>query len=197
MTEKANLSKTKVDMPKNEKSIVSKEELDYIKYDIRARLIIANVSKAVFMDNMLKNFNDSEKISIKELAKELSMKSLELSNEHSELLARYIIEPRDSPIIEFTIYRDEETKSVKNKLEKTLAIPYNISKDIDPEFNALTKIRSKKTALLDKLRNKGDLRVWIAVFADVVRELEPIDIDVLIAIGFEKSKNIRKLSFDV
>ena len=51
-------------------------------------------------------------------------KPLELSQDDSELIARYLIEPRGKPEIEYNYYNDRSMYEVKSALDALLGIFY-------------------------------------------------------------------------
>lgn len=177
------------------RDVVSEDEVSYIKLEARVRLIIAEVSKDKAMNALFADYNDNDSISIKELARRLSRTPLELSHEKSLSLARYAIEPRDSPKVEFDLHKEELVGTVRLALSRALEIPYNFEEGLIEK--TLAKIKGNQIQLLNQLNNKKSPKQWMKVFEVVDSSLTQLDKDILIAIGFEESKDITKLSAKV
>jgi len=185
---------------KDMRKIVVREDLYYIKFEMRARLLLSQTNKETFFNTFFEPYTDDEFITIKEVEKNLVRRPLRLSVNQSVLLARYLIEPRTEPIVEYNQYEEKEVKQVKNELEEFLGISYTFSAN---DFNKITqstllKIRCKKTQLVEQIQTDiVDVKKWREMFQDVAPELEHIEKDLFIAIGFEGTKDITKLSIKV
>ena len=179
---------------------ILEEDLYYTKFEIRSRLILNNLSKISFFDSLFEEYKDSELISIKEVTKKLIKKPLELPEIQSEALARYLIEPKHVVMIEFTVYLDKSINEVKNELDKFLGITYTFAREELNEIinNTLMKTRWKKNQLLKNMNNdKINLIQWRETFQDVSPELEHMEKDIFIAIGFNKNKDMSQLCIKV
>lgn len=179
--------------PTDIRSIVTEDEAYLIKFEVRARLILNKVSKDDFFNHLFTACDDN--ISIKELARELSRKPLELPYEQSLALARYSIEPRDTPTIEFNNNREQPLEPIKHNLNKTLEILYDFEENFIEK--TLQKLKGKESHLLNQLTSKRNPKQWIKALKDVDPNLAQLDKDILIAIGFEKNRDVKKLSVNV
>lgn len=109
------------------RKIVSEDELYYIKILIRTKLVIENLSISQFEKIIFEGYTEDEKITTKELKNYFAKKPLNLSSSDSEILARYLIEPRDFPEIEVKdLYLERIVSEVKQMLNSTLGISYNL-----------------------------------------------------------------------
>jgi len=177
------------------KSIVAEDEVTLVKFELRARLILANVNKENFIKNLFAAHSSNKTISIKELAKELTRKPLELPYEQGLMLARYIMEPRNSPEVEVDINREQPLETLRQNLNKALEITYNIEEDSIEKI--LKKVKAKQSQLLNQLINKRNPNQWMKVLNTIDPNLTQLDKDILIAIGFERNKDIKRLSVNV
>lgn len=182
------------------RKIVSEEDLYYTKFEIRARLILTQTPNDEFINTIFEGYSDSELISIKELYKNLSKRPLELPMNQSESLARFLIEVRKNPIIKYFPYQDKAVKEIKNNIKEFLGISYNfIPTELNDIINkTLLKVRWRKEQFISKMAtNFVNLKKWREVFQDVAPELEHIEKDIFIAIGFERTKDMKQLSIKV
>eukprot|EP01022_Parablepharisma_sp_SALTPOND_P020243 TRINITY_DN3629_c0_g1_i2.p1 TRINITY_DN3629_c0_g1~~TRINITY_DN3629_c0_g1_i2.p1 ORF type:complete len:734 (+),score=155.49 TRINITY_DN3629_c0_g1_i2:6981-9182(+) len=193
----ANKSSHRVDIRK----LVANKDLYYTKFELRARLLLSKTSKEKFFQTLFEGYHPAESISIKELTKGLSKEYLGLSSIQGELIARYVIEPEDKPEIEFNWYRDRNLAEVKKSLEEVLGISYTFSENEEVERatkQALEKVRKNMSQII-KYLGEGTVNVkkWREVFQDLVPDLDPIEKDLLIAIGFERNKDMDMLDIKV
>ena len=63
--------------------------------------------------------------------------------------------------------------------------------------NSLKKIKKKILELKENIKENYDVKKWNETFQKIVPELTDIEQDIIIAIGFEESNDITKLSFNV
>lgn len=61
---------------------------------------------------------------------------MELPPNDCELLSRFIIEPRDVPNIEYKLYTEAALNDVKQRLDNTFGISYNIEENKFDELQA-------------------------------------------------------------
>lgn len=177
------------------RNVVSEDEVTLAKLEFRARLILSDITKENIMQSLFEAYNTNASISIKELIKELTRKPLELPYDQSLILARYTIEPRDTDQIEFNIHREKSIETLKQSLTKILELACNIEEDSIER--TLQKVKPKQIQLIDQLTNKKEPNQWMKVLKAIDPNLTQLDKDIIIAIGFEKSKDIRKLSATV
>ena len=183
----------------NIRDIVTYQDIYYILIEIRVLLILNRTDKERLVKQVFEVYEDNEPISIKELSKSFTKKPLELMNEKSEILARYIIEPRDNPKIDYSIYRDIATLNAKKNLDEVLEIPYTIPSDKetfeDLVNSALTKVKTLATKDIEaKVIN---IKEWSEVIQNNVSSLKEVEKDILLFICFEASRDINKLSLKV
>ena len=149
------------------------------------------MNKETFLENI---FRDCEEhISISQLMRELS--KLELSDDKCEIFARFVIEPRDEPEIEFTIDRAKEIEKTKDSLDMALEIAYTFSSE-EELINMIKETLVKVEKDISKIPEEElDIRKWEEYFKEM--DLYQIEYDILISIGFEFSKDLTKLSVKV
>jgi hypothetical protein len=178
------------------RKLISEEDLRYVRYEIRVKLLLNFLSKEKFIKQILSGYNDT--ISIQQLAQELSKSSLQLSEEDSETFARYVIEPRGKVTIEYTAKRSKEIEVVKESLEMALEIAYtfNSNKELkEITKQTLEKVKTRIPYIIQQYGDTVDVDKWIEIFQGM--DLYQIEDDVLMSIGFENTKDTRKLSLKV
>lgn len=178
------------------KKPISDNDLFYIRYEIRAKLILNFLNKENFIKEILSKYN--EFISVSELAQELSKDPLNLNEEDSETFARYVIEPKGEVQIEYSAKRNKSIEDVKEALEIALEIAYTF--DSNEELKGIIKETLEKVApkisyTVEKYGDTVDLEKWIEIFQGM--DFYQIENDVLMAIGFENTRDIKKLSLKV
>jgi len=183
------------------KEIVSEEEIKLIKYEIKALLLIKKVNKTNLLKKLFKIYKDDAKLNIKELIDRLSKKPLNLSFTKSEILARYIIEPREKSKIEYNTKKKKEIKEIKEELDKLLDINYEFTTEEEYEEaikEALEAVAPKFIKIKEDFGVEPiDLDKWQKVFKNHFSELEELYEDVLLSIAFDPIRGITNLSLDV
>ena len=177
--------------PSNMKKIVSDKEVYPIKVEIRARLLLNQKNKEVFIEEVFRNYNDS--IEVSQLAKELLL--IGLAEDKSQIFSRFVIEPRDNLEIQYFADYTEKVPKVKNIFENSLEIPYCFSSinDID-DVKEQALLKSKEN-ILHIEEDEVTLMKWEEIFKEI--DLNEIENDILISLAFENSQDINRLSINV
>jgi len=192
---------TKKDDSGTIKEIVSEEEIKLIKYEIKALLLLKKVNKTNLLKKLFKIYKDDAKLNIKKLIDRLSKKPLNLSFTKSEILARYIIEPREKSKIEYNTKKKKEIKEIKEELDMLLDINYELTTEEEYEKaikEALEAVAPKFITIKEDFGVEAiDLDKWQTVFKNHFSELEELYEDVLLSIAFDPIKDITNLSLEV
>ena len=180
--------------------IVTEEELYEIKFKIRAQLITNKVNKEIFIESLFMKYKDKEKISIRKLMNRLRKNPLKLNYTEKKLLARYIIEPRDDPKLEYNNKRKKSIKGIKEILEEFLEIAYTFT----PESLeiAIKETLHKINFKLDQIDRDIDreyisLTKWQKIFQERIPDLNQMQADIVMSIGFESTNDTDRLSLNV
>lgn len=171
------------------KQAVSENDLFYIRYEIRAKLILNSMNKEDFIKEIFRDYEES--ISISQLAYELSKDPLRLAKEDSETFARYVIEPRGEEEVKYSASRRKSVELAKESLEMALEIAYTFSSG--EELNAVIRQTLEKVkGRVPRTEEEVDVEKWVEMFQGM--DLDQIENDVLVSIGFENTRDVKRLS---
>lgn len=128
----------------NKKKIVEESEILHSKYLIKINLIKEKIPTQKFLQELFLNYSNEERISIKELSKLLIFYNrgrFNLTNEYSEMLARYLIESRDKAELDFNIYTDCLIPEITEKLNILFDVGYAFdTKELEESKNEIIKV---------------------------------------------------------
>jgi hypothetical protein len=166
---------------------LTEADITPIVLQLRAQLLLNQMNKEEFFKKVFDNCKES--ISITELAKELP-----LIADKGEILAQYIINQESSE-------QSNNTQIVQDELEKVIGITYSFS--TTDELNDIVKqtLNKVKDKVLEIKRDSIDfftemnLNQWEDTFKDL--ELNQLEKDILVSIGFEGGEDINKLFLEV
>jgi len=160
--------------------------------------------KALF-DLIFEGYAQDETLSIKELTKNLMKKPLDLDNACAEQIARFCIEPKENAELEFNKYREKSVYEINQILENVLGISYLIiPSELDEQIEKTAeKFKGKMLKVIEMLDQSNvskdaiHVRKWREIFQDIRSDLEPMEKDILIMLGYLTNKDITKLSIKV
>ena len=164
--------------------------------ELRIRLWFDRLTLDKFLNNIFKNFEDY--ISVNQLTRKFAEDPLNLPIDKGQQYARYIIESRDNPEIELIFERTKEIPLVKSNIYDSLDISYQFSSVSDLDANikqTIIKLKSKTAEIENALEGSTDAKNWASNLK--FRSLNPMEIDIVLLIGFETNKDIMNLSSEV
>lgn len=139
--------------------IVKEDELVHAKYLLKLKLISDKIPFKSFAECLFIQYTEKENISIRELIKLL----YDMPTKGSELLARYLIESRETAEIEYNQNAECSVTEVIGKLKQFLCIDY----DVEPKLLEETKNKLLKVMKInaDKcIENRGEVVRHKSVF---------------------------------
>eukprot|EP00826_Nyctotherus_ovalis_P042502 TRINITY_DN4378_c0_g1_i5.p1 TRINITY_DN4378_c0_g1~~TRINITY_DN4378_c0_g1_i5.p1 ORF type:complete len:280 (-),score=50.91 TRINITY_DN4378_c0_g1_i5:108-947(-) len=200
------VTKTLIGFREVSKPLVDYPQLVPVIHQFKATLINSKKPLSELKDQLFVEYKADERISIKELGKVFQRKPLYLPLAWTEDLARYLVEPRDSPEVAYNKYREILIADVRIKLDTLLNINYPTNlNSLIPNImrNAVSKLKARITeirrAVNTVVAERGELDsvTWIKICKDHLLEFSPIEHDCLVALMIDERNDVRSLEFSV
>jgi len=186
--------------------LIDPNELLYAVEWIKVRLIKLKKTWEEVKEDLFIQYKAEETISIKELNKIFQKSPLNLSSKDSEMLARYLIEPRDQKEVNYNVYSDKLIASVRSLLDFVLKMDYpndftmNVKEVTETVLEKIEKsFKYVKSAVEDVVSSDGKLDFvdWVPICKHYYPELNSFESDCLVVLMVDENNNLRRMEFAV
>eukprot|EP00826_Nyctotherus_ovalis_P007520 TRINITY_DN11898_c0_g1_i1.p1 TRINITY_DN11898_c0_g1~~TRINITY_DN11898_c0_g1_i1.p1 ORF type:complete len:787 (+),score=234.21 TRINITY_DN11898_c0_g1_i1:202-2562(+) len=174
---------------------VNLEQVKWVLVELRLCFRIAEIELGELREKVFRLLEPEEKISIYELVKIFKRQPLNLTNKNVQLLARYLIEPKDKPEIEYNELAELYLHEIETQLIALIGTNYKLWTE---EYKQTLK-QSVEEKLANSPPNTGSLE-QPAIAAETIEQvlkpanLTPEELEYILLKPYEDSRDMNKLS---
>eukprot|EP01022_Parablepharisma_sp_SALTPOND_P019726 TRINITY_DN340_c2_g1_i1.p3 TRINITY_DN340_c2_g1~~TRINITY_DN340_c2_g1_i1.p3 ORF type:complete len:647 (-),score=133.67 TRINITY_DN340_c2_g1_i1:10552-12492(-) len=188
------------------KPAVQDKDLVHTKQWIKLVLLRYKKGLNELKEELFAEYKGEERISIKELTKIFQRPALSLPLMQAEDLSRYLIEPKDQPMVVYNKYSDKVMVEIRIKLDSFLSIDYPkdfYEKIQEATESAIDKIKDRfrymKSSVEDVALENGKVELvqWLRICKDMFPGLTSLEKDCLIALMVTEQEDVKQLKFSV